>query len=99
MKGTAKAVKGKGMKAKFIGYCGYDKYDRYHSPIYEYEYRGHRYFVTDFRNGYTETMADQHHYEQNRIDEIIKCENMPKRENEETSEGAMDYFFKMLGEL
>ena len=35
------------MKAKFIGYCGYDKYDRYHSPIYEYEYRGHRYFVTD----------------------------------------------------
>ena len=44
-------------------------------------------------------MADQHHYEQNRIDEIIKCENMPKRENEETSEGAMDYFFKMLGEL
>ena len=87
------------MKAKFIGYAGYDKYDRYHSPIYEYEYRGHRYFVTDFRNGYTETMADQHHYEQNRIDEIIKCDNMPKREVEETPEDAMGYFFRMLEEI
>lgn len=87
------------MKAKFIAYAGYDKYDKYHSPIYEYEYKGYRYFVADFRNGYTETMATQHHNEQDRIDKIIKNKNMPKKEVEETSEDALDFFFRMINEI
>lgn len=62
------------MKATFIQKAWNEK-DGYNSPVYEYEYRGRKYYVTDHRNGYSETMRDQHGAEQNRIDTIIDQEN------------------------
>ena len=43
-----------------------------------YEYRGHEYMVTDEHNGYSESMAEKHAIEQERIDRIINMENESK---------------------
>ena len=80
------------MDAKFIKLAWYEN-DGYNSPVYEYEYRGYKYTVVDHRNGYSETMAAQHNYEQARIDKIIT--QSFRKTNEKTFN--IDEIFDMLG--
>lgn len=57
------------MKAKYLGKV----YSRNGYAVHlEYEYRGHRYFVTDEHNGYSEAMSEKHRHEQDRIDREIE---------------------------
>lgn len=56
-------------KAKFLGALR-NKYDPYRVELM-YEYRGRTYFVTDYRNGCSETLAEQHREEQANIDRIL----------------------------
>lgn len=81
-------------KGTYIGFAWYEN-DKYRSPTYEFEYRGHKYYVTDYRNGYSETMAAQHKYEQIKIDELIAQEIRQKNSNEETFD--IDKIWKELG--
>lgn len=67
-------------KAVFIRCIGKEN-DRYNSLIYEYEYKGIKYTVTDHRNGYSQTTKQQHEYEQNKIDSIIEDRNRKKDTN------------------
>ena len=61
----------KNKKAIFIKQCDYDTTNEFNNPIYEYEYRGKHYYVIDWRNGYSETMEEQHLREQKQIDDIL----------------------------
>ena len=79
------------MKAEFVRKAWNEK-DRYNSPVYEYRYRSMTYYVTDYRNGYSETMRDQHINEQARIDRIIEAENRPQSKPID-----WDEIFNMLG--
>ena len=85
------------MKAKYIGKCldrnGYSTY-------LFYEYRGHKYMITDHNNGYSETLATQHKYEQARIDRLIEAENTPQKESryEDTAEYGFNLFWEYIGE-
>jgi hypothetical protein len=81
-------------KAVYIGYFGKEN-DKYNSPIYEYEYKGFRYTVVDHRNGYSETMKQQHDYEQNRIDSIITIRNSGQVENCKPAD--INEIYKMMG--
>lgn len=85
------------MKAKYIG----KQRDRngYSTHLF-YEYRGHEYMITDHNNGYSETLATQHKYEQARIDRLIEAENSPQKESryEDTAEYGLNLFFKYIGE-
>ena len=81
----------KDKKANFIKQCGYDTTNRFNNPVYEYEYRGKHYFVTDWRNGYSETMREQHIYEQQCIDKILDCNVKNKAIN-------WDEIWEMLGD-
>ena len=57
------------MKAKYIGKVR----DRNGYAVHLfYEYRGHEYMITDEHNGYSQTMAEKHRDEQERIDRIIE---------------------------
>ena len=56
------------MKAKYIGKCR----DRNGYAVHLfYSYRGYEYMITDEHNGYSESLAEKHKYEQKRIDEAI----------------------------
>ena len=56
------------MKAKYIGKCR----DRNGYAVHLfYSYRGYEYMITDEHNGYSESLAKKHKYEQKRIDEAI----------------------------
>lgn len=66
-----------------------------------YEYRGREYMITDEHNGYSETMAEKHRKEQDRIDEMLDRpeahyteENHPEPsgETEAAIEALFDYF-------
>lgn len=81
------------MDAKFVKLAWYEN-DGYHSPVYEYEYRGYKYTVVDHRNGYSETMASQHKYEQIKIDDMI-TKKLHKNENEKSC--TIDEIFDILG--
>lgn len=61
----------------------------------EYEYRGHRYFITKDNNGYMGTpLWYQHKQEQERIDEMIENEGKPIPEWK--YEGSADEAFDLL---
>lgn len=82
------------MNATYIQCLGCEKYDKYRSPIYEYEYRGHRYIVTDYRNGCSETMREQHHNEQTKIDEY----EASKQKSHASHEDIDEVFKKLMSE-
>ena len=77
------------MKAEYIG-KQYHKHDN--GVDLFYKYRGHEYFVTDERNGYSESMKTKHEYEQGRIDMMIE------EQNKDHKEGTFDLddVFEML---
>ena len=86
-------------KAKFIGACKKNPFDRHawdHTEL-EYEYRGHRYIVTKHNNGYAfDGLAQQHKAEQARIDEKIAHENdpIPEWKYEGSAEEGFDLFWE-----
>lgn len=63
-----------------------------------YEYRGHEYMVTDEHNGYSETMAEKHKQEQERIDREIEAANKPEEpyDYKETAEYGFDLFWEYV---
>lgn len=56
------------MKAKYVGKCRDGNGVAVHLF---YSYRGHEYMITDEHNGYSETIAEKHRYEQDKIDRLI----------------------------
>lgn len=80
------------IKAKYIGCLGHMPYDKYKSPIYVYEYRGIKYDVTDYRNGYSVSMYQQHHAEQSRIDALLDNKKEETIEMENASIGLNKIF-------
>lgn len=74
-------------------------YDKYSSRVYLfYEYRGYEYIVTDGRNGYSETMAEQHRKEQKEIDERIEEKKKPIEPYDNSTEKALEWFLNYLEE-
>lgn len=64
-----------------------------------YEYRGHEYMITDPHNGCSETMAEQHRCEQERIDKLIELENASKDfRYEMTAQCGFDLFWESVNE-
>ena len=64
-----------------------------------YEYRGREYMITDMHNGCSETMAEQHRYEQKRIDKLIELENAPKDfRYETTAQYGFELFWESVNE-
>lgn len=63
-----------------------------------YEYRGHEYMITDGHNGYSETLAEQHKQEQERIDREIEETNKPKEpiHYKETADYGFDLFWESI---
>lgn len=59
-----------------------------------YEYRGHEYMITDEHNGYSQTMAEKHHEEQNKIDEYIKF--LEEQKEQSNKEFNIDEIFEIL---
>lgn len=66
-----------------------------------YEYRGREYMITDEHNGYSETIAEKHKREQDKIDEMLDGpetyyteENHPEAtgEAENAIEALISYF-------
>ena len=64
-------------KAKYIGKWVDTSYGQCIIHL-EYEYRGHRYEVTENRRKGNTPLSWQHENEQGRIDELIEMENKPK---------------------
>ena len=91
-------------KAKFIGACKKNPYDRHaweHTDLC-YEYRGHTYIITKHNNGYSGTDSSlryQHQEEQKRIDEMIAHENdpVPEWKYEGSAQEALDKLFEEMG--
>ena len=82
-------------KAKYIG----KSRDKYGPAVHlHYEYKGYEYTVTDHHNGFSETLREQHEYEQNRIDDLIREENKPERTTtyEDTAEYGFDLFLEYV---
>ena len=93
-------------KAKFIrALRNKNPFDR-HAWEYTdllYEYRGHKYIVTKYNNGYSSTdstLPAQHRQEQARIDELIAHENDPIQEwkYEGSAQEGFDIFWAMVNE-
>ena len=79
-------------EAKYIG-CVHDGWQ--HTEL-EYEYRGHRYFVTKDNNGYMgKPMREQHEEEQKAIDEMIQRANepIPEWKYEGSGQEGFDFFW------
>lgn len=76
--------------------------DRYSNAVtLFYEYRGQEYMVTDEHNGYSETMAQKHRAEQERIDRMLAMppctgENHPEYTGE--AEKAFDMWWRYIEE-
>lgn len=88
-------VKDKKYKAEYIGKSR-DKYSNHggYAVYLFYKYRGREYMITDTHNGYSETLAEQHKREQERIDREIKEENKPQKEYK--YEDTAEYGFKLF---
>ena len=89
-------------KAKFIGACKKNPFDRHAWQWTDlcYEYRGHKYIITKYNNGYMgESLAEQHRKEQANIDRMIEEANQPKPEwkYEGSADQAFDEFVKEMG--
>ena len=80
-------------KAEYIGRCK----DRYSAAVdLVYRYRGHEYVVTDGHNGYSETLAEQHRREQQRIDKLLEEEQrqLPPEPHSSKVDEAIDMFLR-----
>lgn len=88
------------MKAKFIGKYYGKGFDRDYVYL-EYEYRGRKYEVYENRAKGNEPLSWQHKNAQARIDNEIKIEEKRSQNKEqiETVEESLDYFFRMLDEM
>ena len=74
-------------------------YDKYSCTVYLfYEYRGYEYMITDRRNGYSQTMAEQHREEQEEIDRIIEEKEKPIEPYDDSTEKALEWFFNYFEE-
>lgn len=64
----------------------------------EYEYRGHRYEVTENRNKGNIPLSWQHKNEQGRIDTLIETESKPKKpfRYEDTADYALELFWQSV---
>ena len=88
-------------KAKFIGACKKNPYDRHaweHTDLM-YEYRGQTYIVTKHNNGYSsDTLAEQHRKEQERIDYMIahKDDPIPEWKYEVSAKEGFDLFWEYV---
>lgn len=88
-------------KAKFIGVCKKNPFDRHaweHTDLV-YEYRGYQYIVTKHNNGYAfDSLAKQHKEEQRKIDERIENLNkpIPEWKYEGSAQEAFDKWFEEL---
>jgi hypothetical protein len=93
-------MKGGKMKAKFIGKYYGTGFDRDYVYL-EYEYRGRKYEVYENRAKGNEPLSWQHKNAQARIDDEIETEEKRSQNKEqiETVEESLDYFFKMLDEM
>lgn len=83
------------MKAKYIGKCR-DK-NGYAVHLF-YNYRGYEYMITDEHNGYSESLAEKHKYEQNRIDAII-AQKEKQAQNETTEEIDFDKLIEWMFDI
>lgn len=82
-------------KAKYIGKHKH----RYDDGVdLMYEYRGREYMVCDEHNGYSESMAEKHRREQERIDNDIENESKPKKPfvYEDTAEYGFELFWQYV---
>lgn len=88
------------MKAKFIGKYYGTGFDRDYVYL-EYEYRGRKYEVYENRAKGNEPLSWQHKNAQARIDDEIENEEKRSQNKEqiETVEESLDYFFRMLDEM
>lgn len=88
------------MKAKFIGKYYGTGFDRDYVYL-EYEYRGRKYEVYENRAKGNEPLSWQHKNAQARIDDEIENEEKKSQNKEqiETIEESLDYFFRMLDEM
>lgn len=90
-------------KAKFIGACKKNPYDRHaweHTDLV-YEYKGQTYIVTKHNNGYSGTDASlkyQHDKAQAEIDErLSKKQEQEPWQYEGSAQEAFDKFFEEMG--
>ena len=75
--------------------------DRYSRAVHLfYEYRGHEYMITDEHNGYSETIAEKHRKEQERIDREIEEASKPQKETryEDTAEYGFNLFWEYVNQ-
>jgi hypothetical protein len=88
------------MKAKFVGKYYGTGFDRDYVYL-EYEYRGRKYEVYENRAKGNEPLSWQHKNAQARIDDEIETEEKRSQNKEqiETVEESLDYFFRMLDEM
>lgn len=89
--------RGKDLKARYIG-CIHDGWE--HTEL-EYEYRGHKYFVTKHNNGYMDkSLRQQHEEEQKRIDEQIehKDDPIPEWKYEGSCQEGFDMFWEYVNQ-
>ena len=74
-------------------------YQKDHSRICEYEYKGYRYYITfneyGVYDGIFQDISGAHKYEQNRIDERIEYELKPKKpySYEKSAQAGFDAFY------
>lgn len=63
-----------------------------------YEYRGKEYWITDEHNGYSETMAEKHRKEQERIDREIEDSKAEPKEwkYEGSAQEGLDLFWEYV---
>lgn len=90
------------MKAKFIAAIKntnpLDKHAWQHTDLL-YEYRGHKYVVTKYNNGYAfDSLYQQHQEEQRKIDEKIAHENdsVPEWKYEGSGQEGFDLFWEYV---
>lgn len=83
-------------KAKYIG-----KYKSEKGIDLIYQYKGHEYIVTDYGwSGYSESLKEQHEFNQRRIDMIldIREKESDRKEKEiDKSEFNLEEVFEILG--
>ena len=84
-------------KAKYIGKWIDTSYGQCMIHL-EYEYRGHRYEVTENRCKGNIPLSWQHANEQGRIDELIEMESKPKKpyRYEDTAEYGFELFWQSV---
>ena len=72
------------MKAKFISKYAHKEFNEFIVEL-EYEYRGHRYTISENRSKGNEPLSWQHKNAQAEIDRLIELENRPKDDDEHES--------------